>query len=204
VHNHDQKLRDMTRSVLPSTARRASRNTRRSIHRAERHAAAAALARGEDPGRDWRGRVADMVSDRRGADKVAPLVRWALHRVGHEAELRNAPLHVQVEHFRRLLPDTTIGRHAVSHIADALEFRHPDPPYRWYRLFASHEREYPSIEPTLRRLYEAGYHRDLNRRLKVARLPLLRGPGDLEAFAHSANRETRRVVLDLAREVRIG
>lgn len=203
MHNHDQKLRDMARSVLSSTARRASRNTRRAIHRAERRAAAAALTRGGDPTRDWRGPVADMVSDRRAADKVAPLIRWALHRVREDHELRSAPLHVQIEYFRMLLPDTTIGRHAVGHIADALEYQHPDPPYRWYRLFASHQRERTSIEPTLQRLYEAGYHRELNKRLKMARLPLLGGVGDIPAFARDADRETRRLVLDLASVVRI-
>lgn len=144
-----------------------------------------------------------MVSDRRSADKVAPLVRWALHHVREDEELRSAPLHVQVEHFRMLLPDTTVGRHAVVHIADALEYHHPDPPYRWYRHFASHQREYRSIEPVLRRLYEAGYHRELNQRLKVERLPLLGGVGDIEKFAHDADRQTRRLVLGLASAVRI-
>jgi hypothetical protein len=46
VRNHDQKVRDMTRSVLPSTARRAARLNRRHIHHTERQTVAAQLRLG--------------------------------------------------------------------------------------------------------------------------------------------------------------
>ena len=43
MHNHDQKARDMARSVLPSTRRRFARIDRRWVHKRERTAARLAL-----------------------------------------------------------------------------------------------------------------------------------------------------------------
>lgn len=107
MRNHNEKVRDITRSVLPSTSRRSASHTRKLIHRAERRGVAAALRRGDDPIiiRSHRGDITEMVWERRGADKVAPLVRWALHRARTNPELRDASLDDQVEHFRQLLPD---------------------------------------------------------------------------------------------------
>lgn len=203
MRNHDQKIRDMSRSVLPSTARRVARTTRRALHRAERRDVRMVVAKGAEPARDWRGHIGDMVGERRAADKVAPLVRWAMHTIDRSDQLREASWHEQVDHFRSLLPDTTVGRHALAHIADAIEFRHADPPYRWYRRLATQPRPVRSIEPTVRFLYEAGYHRELNARLKSAGLPLLTGLGDIESFASGAGREARSIVLQLATDLHI-
>jgi hypothetical protein len=47
---------------------------------------------------------------------VAPLVRWALHHARTDPSLRSSTAD-RLDHFRQLLPGTTIGRHALSHIA---------------------------------------------------------------------------------------
>jgi hypothetical protein len=203
VRNHTDKVRDITRSVLPSTARRSASKNRKLIHRAERHAVAAALRRGDDPVvvRSYRGDVTEMVWERRSADKVAPLVRWALYQVRTDPDLRNSPLQVQVDYFRRILPDTTIGRHALSHIAWPLGRQHPNPtPARWYRYYSPRP-EGTSIEPLVRRLYEAGYHAELNKRLKIHQLPLLAGQADIVTFASNASTDTRRLVAQCADDV---
>jgi hypothetical protein len=79
VQNHDEKVTDIIRSVLPSTARCDTRATRRSIHRAARRKVNAALRAGDsDAFVDVRGAIEEMVWDRRAVDKVARLMRWAL------------------------------------------------------------------------------------------------------------------------------
>jgi hypothetical protein len=40
-------------------------------------------------------------------------------------------------------------------------------------------------------LYEAGYHAELNKRLKISRLPTLAGLHDIDLFAESAGTVTR-------------
>jgi hypothetical protein len=50
-------------------------------------------------------------------------------------------------------------------------------------------------------LYEAGYHAELNKRLKISRLPTLAGLHDIDLFAESAGTVTRAVVTALASEV---
>jgi hypothetical protein len=203
VHNHDQKVRDMARSVLPSTARAAARKMRRDVHRAARRdAAIAAYVDGVTP-TDHRSRMAALVEDRRSADKIAPLVRWALHHVRVDDALRTAPYREQVAHFRKLLPDNTIGRHAVGHIASALADNHEAPPWRWFDRFSSPRESQATVEPLVRGLYEAGYHGELNKRLKVAQSPVLQGPADIATFAAAADRTTRDVVARLAAAVHL-
>jgi hypothetical protein len=83
VRNHDQKIKDMSRSVLPSTGRKSARDNRRLIHKQQRArelAAVIAYRRATDPDGvtpDVRGTYAPditlMVWRRRGQDKMA---RW--------------------------------------------------------------------------------------------------------------------------------
>ena len=61
-----------------------------------------------------------LVLDRRAADKIGPLTRWAVRTVEADSSLRDASLAEQVDHFRTLLPADLIGQHAVFHIAWAL------------------------------------------------------------------------------------
>jgi hypothetical protein len=44
MRNHDQKIKDMSRSVLPSTGRKSARDNRRIIHKQQRARELAALA----------------------------------------------------------------------------------------------------------------------------------------------------------------
>lgn len=196
MQNHDDKITDVIRSVLPSTARRDARRTRQLIHRSARRKVKVALRSGDvDAVVDIRGPIEDMVWDRRAGDKVGPLVRWALHQVRHDPRLRETGFAERIDHFRQLLPNTTIGRHALSHIAWPLE-RLDSPP----REFA----DGPSCISAVRALYEAGYHGELNARLKIQVLPLLGGAHDIESFAAKAGKATISIVNALASEVGLG
>jgi hypothetical protein len=193
VQNHDEEVTDMIRSVLPSTARQGVRATRRLVHPAERRTVKNRLRAG-DGVVVVRGAISDMIWDRRAADKAAQLVRWAPHQVCAHPVLRDASTAERLEQFRRLLPDTTIGRHALSHIAwplERLEHQHRLQPHRWRA---------PSIAPTVRALYEAGYHGELNKRLKSRLLPTLAGIHDIDRFAEAAGQSTRAVVAAFATE----
>lgn len=193
MQNHDEKITDVIRSVLPSTARRDARRTRQLIHRAARRKVKVALRAGDaDAFVDLRGSIEEMVWDRRAADKLGPLVRWALHQVRHDPRLREAGFAERIDHFRQLLPDNTIGRHALSHIAWPLERLDSRP-----REFA----DGPSCVGEVRALYEAGYHGELNARLKIHQLSLLGGVHDIEGFAASSGTATLSIVGDLASEV---
>ena len=95
VRNHDEKTKDMSRSVLPSSWRVGARETRRAIHkrRRARQRDALAAARGATPEiRDtYRAEIAGLVFTRRFYDKEAPLVRWAQATVAADPALRQAP-----------------------------------------------------------------------------------------------------------------
>lgn len=206
MRNHDEKVTDIIRSVLPSTARNDARNTRKHIHRAERRSINAALQRGDNEplARDSRDDFAELVADRRGADKTAPLVRWALHHARTSPKLCGASLDEQVDYFRQLLPDNTIGRHALSHIALPLELAHPDSTWRWSgRFYRPLPDRGAPIEPLVRVLYEAGYHRELNHRLKTVGLLTLAGVADIERFAGATDRSARSVIRRLCAEVHL-
>jgi len=204
VRNHGQKIKEMSRSVLPSTGRRSARDDRRIIHgrqRARELAAVTAYRRAADPDSvtpDVRGTygpdITQMVWGRRARDKVGPLIRWAEATIAADPVLRSAPRAEQVAYFARLMPDTTIGRHAVQHIEQALEWRE-----RRARQAASRSTapgpHVADMERQLRQILEAGLHATLNaglRRLADAQdvrpratpMPrrLLLGSHDIEAF----------------------
>jgi hypothetical protein len=205
VRNHDQKIKDMSRSVLPSTGRKSARDNRRIIHgrqRARELAAVTAYRRAGEPdsvtpdvcgtyGPD----ITQMVRHRRAQDKVGPLVRWAEAAISADPVLRSAPRADQVAYFARLMPDTTIGRHAVQHIEQALERRERRARYKASRPTAPGP-HVAAMERQLRQILEAGLHATLNTGLRqlastqetrprVTPMPcrLLLGSHDIEAFA---------------------
>lgn len=142
MHNHDQKSRDMARSILPSTGRRGA---------GRRKKCSARRARARNNARLWRlmGHLDDldgfeeqldrydlddagwdgMVEDRRAADKVAPVIRWAEVRIARDPRLAGGDYWTRRNHFAALLGDTVIGRHALQHL-DPL-FGVENPWYRW-------------------------------------------------------------------------
>lgn len=115
----EDKVRQMARSILPSTSRHASR-ARPVIHRAERHRARAATrAMLKDPelwdeGCDepdvMQREIGVMVRDRRGADKLNHFERWAVKRT------REMPAEARLGHLAGVLPPGLIGEHAMTHL----------------------------------------------------------------------------------------
>lgn len=196
MRNHAEKRKDMIESVLPSTARKMARDERASLHRRHRRSVTIELTSGsEDPvGRDLRSDFEELIYSRRSADKTAPLERWALALVDRDAALRDAEVGEQVEHFRRLLPNTKIGRHALGHIDMALRWRGREP-------WQGRDRRPAVAVDDVRVLYERGLHDELNRQLKQ-RHPaprLLRGLDDIDAFVAAADTAVGRIVKRLLR-----
>jgi hypothetical protein len=205
MRNHDQKIKDMSRSVLPSTRRKSAQDDRRIIHKQQRArelAAVTAYRRDTDPDGvtpDIRGTYApditQMVWDRRAQDKIGPLVRWARATIAADPVLRSASRAEQVAYFARLMPDTTIGRHAVQHIEQDLE-RHECRARCNASRPSAPGPHVAGMERQLRQILETGLHAILNaglRRLadaqevrpRAAAMPrrLLLGSHDVEAFA---------------------
>lgn len=129
MRNHDQKSRDMARSILPSTARRQARErkqrsardarvrNRARLQRLRNHlddpdAFEEALHRYDLTDTGWDG----MVDDRRGHDKVAPLIRWAEARLTQTPRLADGGYRTRRQYFAGLLGETVVGRHALGHL----------------------------------------------------------------------------------------
>jgi hypothetical protein len=131
MRNHNEKIRDMARSVLPSSARKGARDNKAIIKHKNRHKVRQAL-------REWRheidpydyegfadhdyiyGYAGDQnikmaVNDRRGADKLS-VVHWAERLCA--TKLADLCEEERLEYFRKVMPDNLIGRHALGHIAD--------------------------------------------------------------------------------------
>lgn len=196
VRNHAEKRKDMIESVLPSTARKMARAEQARLHRRRRRSVNIELTAGSDDpiGRDVRSEVAELIYSRRAADKVGSLERWALALIDRNPALRDADVDDQLEHFRRLLPDTKIGRHALSHIGFTLRWRAREP---WQGT----DRPPVVSKAEVQRLYERGLHDELNRQLKQRHESprLLGGLDDIEAFVAAADGEVRRIVKRLLR-----
>lgn len=185
MRNHDEKKKDMQRSVLPSSRRKGARDDRRQIHKRARARERDMLSEyrmdreGAEP--DFReGRRKSntewMVLERRSADKIGPLTRWAVRTVEADPVLRDAPLHEQVAHFEAMLPTDLIGKHAVAHIRCALEaeFGRVEP------LWLTRMRESPGpgreerrrqVLADARAILEAGRHGRLNAALRRVYYP---------------------------------
>jgi hypothetical protein len=220
VKNHGEKTKDMIESVLPSTARKRSREQRRLIHKRARARQRVALAEVratyDDASVDFRdGRRRSelkwMVLDRRAADNVGALTRWAAAVVAADASLRDAPLHVQIAHFAAVLPPDLIGQHALQHIEWALTYLVQRPPLDARRgSWRSRPTERQQIlAEALREVIASGGHRDFNDALRraygergtqeppPAKVRFLLGAHDIDAFsAEMANLDW---MLDTAR-----
>jgi hypothetical protein len=179
MRNHNEKARDMARSVLPSTARKAARKQRALIHGRERARLRAALHESRtigDPD-DFEGdlvwiarrNLEEMVDDRRGADKVGPLLAWAERLVETVPALTDASLEDREFYFRKILPPGLIGNHAISHLRWILD----DDRRTW-----SWSRANPQSRPTadvdlVAEILTAGCHGELNRRIRSTIAPVI-------------------------------
>ncbi len=220
MRNHGDKTKDMIESVLPSTARRQACERRRLIHKRARARQAVALAAVratcDDTSVDFRdGRRRSelkwMVLDRRAADNVGALTRWAAAVVAADARLRDAPVHVQVAHFTAILPVDLIGRHAVQHIEWALTYLAQRSTWDGRRASSRNRaaKRQQALAEALRQVIAQGRHRDFNNVLRrtygeqstpespPAKIRFLLGAHDIDAF--SAEMANLGWVLDAAR-----
>lgn len=130
----------MGRSVLPSTARKGAREEIRAAHSEARQrqaqlldavASAACLCDDPDavdcplcdadlPFTNPQRKVKYAVRDRRGADKVAPLIRWADAQIPEGTYPDEAYVMMKA-----MLPPGLIGDHAMTHLDDVLPERNP-------------------------------------------------------------------------------
>lgn len=179
MRNYDEKNKNMQRSVLPSNRRRAARQERRAIHGRARARERNALAQhrndyeaAEPDFQEGRRKAATkwMVLDRRAADKIGPLTRWAVRIIERKPVLRDAALADQVAYFASRLPTDLIGRHAVFHIELALRWRfHPESASRYWSPpgpTLQERREQVAVDARL--ILEIGRHRELNVALRHA------------------------------------
>lgn len=185
VKNHDEKLRDIARSVLPSEARKAARDNLRAIKQKNRRSINRQLARidsidiyYEDP------RVEDLefypdaeigyaVGERRGADKLS-VMRWAEERTKQEGI---TDPHDRYNYAKQNLPKNLAGRHALTHIATIdgfcdggiRSFRGCDDhnPYRYRSSKPRQERSFDDlVEHFTKLLAQPGQHQALNSMIK--------------------------------------
>jgi len=174
------KIRDMSRSVLPSTHRRGARADIRAAHRRGRASERDVLRHVEkavcccevdescprcdatleilDPQRGWNG-IKTIVYERRNGDKVAPLIRWA-EVIANGMEMDQAR-----RWLRSLLPDGIIGWHAMTH----LEFSVLDDE-QWRFWMRSYNSSRPTmaerLESLVRFALETGRHKGFNASLR--------------------------------------
>jgi hypothetical protein len=176
VRNHDEKTKDMIRSILPSKARKGARDERAAIHRHERAHVRASLHEVTRLGsfEDFEGdlefedrrAIQEMVSERRDADKVGPLERWAGRAIATDCALGAADYEDRYAHFAGIVSDNTIGRHALQHLSSVI-----GTPPGW-ELRRRPRRDTTDDRPdelrvAVETILNSGAHGDLNRHIKA-------------------------------------
>jgi hypothetical protein len=135
VYYGEEKVRQMARSILPSTWRVSARKSLRAIkqrHRAMVRQELRLLDEDNEPRDSFNprgypsGEIAFVVRERRGADKLGHFEKWAVEVTAGIAEVdgRRATM-------RAMLPKGLIGDHAMSHLENYEAFE-PDA-YRYGR-----------------------------------------------------------------------
>lgn len=76
----------------------------------------------------WDNTMTEIVRDRRGADKLGPLIHWA--EATERQVMQGWSDDDKESYFRSVLPDTLQGRHALGHVKDALGIGYR----RWWRF----------------------------------------------------------------------
>ena len=130
------KIKDMIRSILPSTAVKGSREDRASAHRANRKKVRQTLHQYNNE--DWededtmvmrlhesdlkrRRQIRYMVRDRRGADKINHFVRWCEKKTKHIPEDKPQERYSHISSLIGGVGDV-IREHAVGHFVGPWEF----------------------------------------------------------------------------------
>lgn len=173
------KRRDIIESVLPCTRNHAKTHRKevQRVHQEERVRTRSALNK-------FRGKTADIAEElydedqfdysynedaeirrlmweRRDYDNLGALLKWA------PTQIKDIRLQDRVSYMYSIMPNNTIGRHAVGHIADLEEFEVPhDSLYRfrrYYKEYTPEEQawldaaEYAEVEKTLLKVLESPY-----------------------------------------------
>lgn len=180
-----RKTREMQRSVLASTDRHGSHRSLTAIRRRCRRVARSQLSRLRGPvslvlavddydlsdmGAWPRHEIREAVLRRRDADKISPLVRWAI------ATTRHVPPEDRLSVISAALPATLIGRHALSHLEYQPELRDPRRPLTWidqilertHELDRSAAQRHADLRRVVDRLVRDGRHGDLNAGSRVS------------------------------------
>ncbi|HEX7253696.1 MAG TPA: hypothetical protein VF376_12500 [Thermoanaerobaculia bacterium] len=178
------KIKDMIRSVLPSTDRKGARKSKSGKKRSARRRVRLNL-RTEDfdeSKADFRRdvRLSYVVAMRRSADKVNPLMRWC------RAKTEGMDTEEALGYVRGILPSSLIGDHAYFHWE--LERR----PLHWRRGYRPSQTLQSFVDSTTFRLERAlaiapDLHHALNAEIKRRKVEgdprrLLLGIHDVEAF----------------------
>lgn len=203
------KLRDMIRSILPSMARRYARRAKagrkRNIRRSVRNDL---WNENFEVDLHREAYLADVVRDRRGADKLNHFMRWC------SAITEGMSTQEALDHVRAILPDSVIGDHAYGHWETFRKYR--DKPRPWLVGWISPaRREQSFLDSTTFRLRRAlavdpTLHARLNAEIKSRKVPeeprrLLAGVHDVEAFVQAitdcAFALERRLTLELIEQI---
>lgn len=187
----EAKTRNMIRSVLPSARRKSARFDLAAIRRQNRRNVRQELAtftRGtfmaDDPcdafddfeapvNRYPSAEITEVVWERRNADKLAPLEHWAAESTKHIADPVERYMKV-----KKVLPDNTIGRHALSHVRNLKGFEEPGyNPYKYSYFSAKPAPPKPDYAAVLMIVVERGKESDLNDAIKASHAPATHSVG---------------------------
>lgn len=213
MRNYAEKKRTMCRSILPATNRKGAREVAASIKRRNRRYARSTLRawateynpydyEGDanlDTNRSihgWEDCITGAMWERRDHDKIAPIRRWA--KAIAERDLAHLSEEDKRMYFKGILPDNTIGRHALGHLEGAA-FERPNPYLYHYVPLTDEERAEAEAWREKNRLRFITKVRDLvikDHALLNARLPgcPIEGLHAVEEWCRTADRAARNII----------
>lgn len=187
VYYGSEKVRQMIRSLLPSTNRNGARNDKRAVKQAFRSKNKRKLRQVAAHSYEWDDDIwfendarelRMVVQNRRNADKVGPFINWVT------AKTKDMPQENRKSYVRRLVPDNTIGQHALTHLPRS-GFDHPTVDYvnslpkvkrKYFYNYKTKKMElrppkqrflsFEEYQILIRRVLERGYHKALNQAIE--------------------------------------